>query len=159
MHRTILAVSMVAVCFLPLTSLAAQPTARPGSISGRVYRSDSAAARFAEVSVSLRLADEKLEAEKRLVTEVKTDSAGRYSFATVAPGMYTVAARVVFKTDLEAPCPVVSTGLTLFPETNAAGWSVHMIRTNIGVIEGIFSEPFSVEAGQALKKDIDLKCK
>jgi hypothetical protein len=156
--KRVLLVATPLLCLLLFVAGAQQPQ-KTGRISGRVHRSDAANSPFVDAAVSLRLADEQIPEDKRLVAEVKTDSTSRYSFPSVPPGNYTIAARVLFRTDADAPCPVVSTGLTLFPEHNAQGWSVHMIRTNIGVIEGIFSEPFALVSGQNVTKDIDLKCK
>lgn len=149
---------VVTLVFLgALTSVAGQQTTT-STIAGRVFRSDTVDL-FGDVAVSLELAGKDVPEDKRKVAEVKTDAKGNYSFLKVAPGAYTISTRVIFGSDREAPCPVASTGLNLFPESNADGWEVFMIRSNVGVIEGIHSMEFSIAGGQTVKKDIDLKCK
>jgi hypothetical protein len=142
----------------PLAVAQAQQVTKTASVTGRVFRSDTKRT-FAGAAVRLELAGKDIPEEKKVVAEVKTDAKGNYSFARVAPGAYLLAAVVVFQSDGESPCKVESIGLNLFPESNAYGWSVHMMRTNVGVIESISSKEFSVSVGRNVQKDIDLKCK
>ena len=159
MKRDDLIAAIASLCFGCLDHRPKSVTAEAGGVIGRVFRSDSAKAQFEGVAVSLKSGGKDTPEDKRVVAEVKTDAKGDYSFVKVTPGVYILSAKVIFPSDYEAPCPVASTGLSLFPDSNADGWSIRMIRTNAGLIQSISSEELPVVAGQLLRRDIDLKCK
>lgn len=133
------------------------PTATPilttGRIEGKVFRSDTGKS-IANATVSLDDATLDPKDPKFKVSETTTDVQGRYSFADVKPGRYSMSVTWLFQNQSDSPCPGV--GMT------RDGWLVIVgVRKDGGLVlvaTGV-EQKFTVAAGETLRRDIDLSCK
>ena len=170
---TIVAVVLLAGCsgILPAPATATS-TADPTGIEGRVYRSDTDES-FANASVELSDAAKEAEDPNRTVAKTTTDQEGRYSFAGIQPGGYTLNVPLEFVNASDSPCKLAKLG----PESNLQSSQAPLVsrftytshemmfgaraaeRDGGGLELNAFTMLVSeVAAGDLVTVDIDLKC-
>jgi hypothetical protein len=125
---------------------------KDASFSGRVFRSDTKAA-LAKVKVELW--DEKKSGKKEDNSqETVTDAEGKFSFATVKPGKYTISIQAPFEPDETVPCQFL---MGKIDEPNS---TLLVITQDDGKrVEQVFIKGFNFKEGKEVKKEFDLVCK
>jgi hypothetical protein len=139
-------------CTLPTaTATPLPPTATPvrttGRIEGRVWRSDTAKP---VPDAVVFLSDATTEQD---VAESTADAQGRYLFAEIEPGTYSLSATWKFDNQADAPCQGV--------DMTVEGWFVIVgVQPEGGLLLVATSgEQFNIAAGDVRQQEIDLSCR
>jgi hypothetical protein len=127
-----------------------------GTVSGRIFRSDTGKG-YAEVPVVLNWkpsGGQILLFEKHPHQTTKTDSDGNFKFENVTPTRYCITARVNYKPGERPPCGYFKD--RKINDGNRVG-----LRKNVEgqTYEHILGPTFEVEAGDAVVKNFDMKCR
>jgi hypothetical protein len=124
---------------------------KPPAIEGKVFRSDT---NEAMVDVEVELTDENAPKEQSKVGSINTDKNGKYLFADVKPGKYSLVVTAKYMDDSNLPCR--PSGMLA---TNPDKLIVTVAPTQYGTIVEIILVPdFAIGKEDVIQRNIDLKC-
>lgn len=146
--------SLILSCLILLAAadtIAAQQASR---FDGTVHRSDTKEL-IPKATVMLTLVEATSADTSRKAT---TDEKGRFSFAELKPGTYSVSVHAIFESLEKTPCREEPLGF-LRPMAQK-GWFVVTMRTSSGGVQQLVkTENVSLASGQEITKDVDISCR
>jgi hypothetical protein len=121
---------------------------KPGSLSGRVFRSDTGQPIAGATVVLLDGSESQAHSAK-----TTTDASGEYQFSEVRPGRYKVTVRASYEDQGDAPCQL------LMGKTAIKGSTAFLAHDGGRAYVQVLVDKVRVKGGAATRQDFDLVCR